>query len=55
MRITLRNMVDKSRILKNRGLLKGTRIYLDEDLTFAQQEERRKEWEKVKYAREAVK
>ena len=46
-RVTLRSMEEKARILKNRGLRKGTRIYLDEDLTLAQQEGR-KEWEKVK-------
>ena len=36
-------------ILRNRGLLRGTNIYLDEDLT--QQEQQRKEWERVKAAR----
>ena len=42
-------------ILKNRGLLKGTHIYLDDDLTPEQQDERRKEWEKVKSTRDAGK
>ena len=48
MRVTLRNMEDKMAILKNRGLLRGTHIYLEDDLTFEQQEERRNEQEKVK-------
>ena len=46
MRVSLTNM-----ILRNRGLLRGTHIYLDEDLNFAQQEQQRKEWERVKVAR----
>ena len=54
-RVTLRSMEDKVRILKNRGLLKGTHIYLHEDLTLAQQEERRREWEEVRLAREVGK
>ena len=51
MRVSLRNIDDKNMILINRGLLRGTRIFLDEDLTFAQQEQQRKEREKVKSAR----
>lgn len=51
-RVTLRSIEDKSKILRNRGLLKGTCIYLDQDLTFTQQEEKRKEWEKIKSTRE---
>lgn len=39
MRVTLRNLEDKIMILKKGGMLRGTYIYLDEDLTFAQQEE----------------
>ena len=54
-RVTFSNIEDKSAILKNRGLLKDTHIYIDEDLTINQQEERRKEWEKVKSARAAGK
>lgn len=54
-RVILRNLEDKNRILKNRGLLRGTHIYLDEDLTFEQQEEQRKEWEKVKKAKNEAK
>ncbi|KAH9300033.1 hypothetical protein KI387_011616 [Taxus chinensis] len=54
-RVVMRKIEDKHAILKNRGLLRGTHIYLDEDLTFAQQEDRRKEWEKVRKAREAGK
>ncbi|KAH9323344.1 hypothetical protein KI387_017983 [Taxus chinensis] len=54
-RVVMRNIEDKQAILKSRGLLRGTHIYLDEDLTFAQQEDRKKEWEKVKKAREAGK
>lgn len=50
-RIILRNLDDKNMILKNRGLLRGTHIYVDEYLTFEQQEEQRKEWEKVKTTR----
>jgi hypothetical protein len=38
----LRNIEDKNMILRNRGLLRGTHIYLDEDLTLAQQEQQRK-------------
>ena len=37
-RVSLRNIEDKNTILKNRIFLRGTRIILDEDLTFAQQE-----------------
>ena len=51
MRVSLRNIDDKNMILINRGLLRGTRIFLDEDLTFAQQEQQRKECERVKAAR----
>ena len=47
-RVTFNNIKDKSTILKNRGPLEDTQMYLDEDLTIIQQEERRKEWEKVK-------
>jgi hypothetical protein len=50
-RVILRNIEDKNMILRNRGLLRGTHIYLDEDLTFSQQEQQRKEWEKVKTTR----
>ena len=50
-RVSLRNIEDKNMILRNRGLLRGTRSFLDEDLTFAQQEQQRMEWEKVKSAR----
>jgi hypothetical protein len=50
-RVILRNIEDKNMILRNRGLLRGTCIYLDEDLTLAQQEKQRKEWEKVKTTR----
>lgn len=38
-------------ILKNRRLLRGSQFYLDKDLTFVQQEEQRKEWDKVKTTR----
>ena len=41
-------------MLRNTGLLRGTQIYLDEDLAFSQQGEQRKEWEKVKTARSDV-
>lgn len=50
-RVVLKNIEDLNAILKNRGLLKGTHIYIDEDLTFVQQEVQRKEWEKVKTTR----
>lgn len=50
-RVTLEKLEDKSVLLRNKRFLKGTQIYLDEDLTITQQEERRKEWEKVKTAR----
>ena len=32
-------------------MLRGTHIYLDEDLNFSQQEQQRKEWERVKATR----
>ena len=54
-RVSLKSIEDKMDILNNSGLLKGTHIYLDEDLTPEQQDERRKEWEKVKSARDAGK
>lgn len=38
-------------ILRNRGLIRGTHIYLDEDLTLAQQDQQRKEWDKLKSTR----
>ena len=50
-RVILRNIEDKNMILRNRGLLRGTHIYLDEDLNFSQQEQQRKEWEKMKTTR----
>ena len=50
-RVSLRSIEDRNMILRNRGLLRGTHIYLDEDLNFAQQEQQRKEWERVKAAR----
>lgn len=54
-RVTLWSIEDKSKIQRNRGLLKGTHIYLDEYLTLTQQEEKRKEWEKVKSTSEVGK
>lgn len=53
--VTLRSMEDKYRILRNRDFFKDTSIYLNKDLTFTQQEQRRKEWEKVKSTREVGK
>jgi hypothetical protein len=50
-RVTQENIEDKNKLLRNKKLLKGTQIYLDKDLTITQQEERHKEWEKVKAAR----
>ena len=47
-RVTMRNTKDKNKILSNRRFLKGTHIYLDDDLAITQQDETRKEWEKVK-------
>ena len=38
--------------MRNKWFLKGTCLYIDEDLTIGQQEERRKEWERVKTIRE---
>ena len=35
-RVSLRSIEDRNMILRNRGLLGGTHIFLDEDLTFAQ-------------------
>ena len=38
-------------ILRSRGFIIGTHIYLGEDLTISKQEQQRKEWERVKAAR----
>ena len=51
-RVKMRNIGDKNNIFSKRKFLRGTHIYLDDDLTIIQKEERRKEWEKVKTARE---
>ena len=48
----MRNTRDKNSISSNRKFFRGTHIYLDDDLTLTQQEERRKEWEKVKTTRD---
>jgi len=50
-RVILRSIEDKNMILRNRGLIRGTHIYLDEDLTLAQQDQQRKEWDKLKSTR----
>lgn len=50
-RVNLVSIEDKNRLLRNKKFLKGTQIYLDEDLTIEQQEERCKEWERVKATR----
>jgi hypothetical protein len=47
-RVILRNIEDKNMILRNKVFLRGTCIYLDEELTLAHQAQKRKEWEKVK-------
>ncbi|CAM6106425.1 unnamed protein product [Calypogeia fissa] len=44
---------DKARIMANRSMLKGERIWLDDDLTPAQMSLRREELSKVKTAQEA--
>lgn len=54
-RVTLKSIEDKMDILKNIGLLQGAHIYLDDELTPKQQDERRKEWEKVKSERDVGK
>ena len=51
-RVTMRSTGDKNNIFSKRKFLRGTHIYLDDDLTLTQQEERRKEWENVKTTRE---
>ena len=51
-RATMRSTRDKNNIFSKRKFLRGPHIYLDDDLTITQQEERRKEWKKVKTARE---
>lgn len=50
--VTMKNAEDKNHIMRKKRSLKGTHIYLDDDLTITQQEVRRKEWEKVKTTRE---
>lgn len=45
-RVTLANIEDKNRLLRNKKFLKGTQIYLDENLTIVQQEERCKNGKK---------
>lgn len=37
-KVSIRDIEDKLAILKNRGLLRGTHIYLDDDLTLEQQD-----------------
>ena len=48
----MRSTGDKNNIFSKRKFHRGTQIYLDDDLTVTQQEEWRKEWEKVKTERE---
>jgi len=43
---------DKQTLLSKKHLLKGSRFFLEEDLTIMQQEERKKELSKVRAARD---
>ena len=47
----MESVQDKHYLLRKKKLLKGSQLFLDEDLTGKQQEERREEVEKVRAAR----
>ena len=51
----LRTTIDRATLLSMRAVLKGTKIYLDDDLTLLQQEHKQEEMKKVMAAREAGK
>jgi hypothetical protein len=47
------NVQDRNSILRSKGKLKGMKRSIGRDHTPLQQEERRKEWEKIKEARQS--
>ena len=53
--IKFRTAADRSTLMSLRGALKGTKIYLDDDLTIMQQEHKRANMTKVMEARNAGK
>lgn len=53
--IKFRTAMDRSTLTSTRGVLKGTKIYLDDDLTIMQQEHKKADMIKVMEARNASK